>query len=79
MVRFESDSDNNDFEIRKMQQIFGPQIPADWTAPKFSKWQPQLFSKVDNPRDSDKYYYHPKFQTKGQKNMCIIPYQLEQF
>ena len=65
----DSDSDDDGFEIRKLQRIFGPQIPADWTAPapKTSKGQPRLFSQVDNPGEWDEYCYRPKFQSKGQK------------
>ena len=33
VIDSDSDDDDDNFEIRKMQRIFGPQIPAGWSAP----------------------------------------------
>ena len=56
----ESDDENfddEDFQIRKLQRVFGPQIPSDWNphAPKVSKGQPSSFNQVDNPGEWDEF------------------------
>ena len=63
----DSDSDDDNFEVRMTQRIFGPQIPLERKphAPKVSKGQSHHFNTVDNPGRWDEYCFCPKFQAKA--------------